>query len=225
MTFWILPISCIPIPHSSIISIPEREYSSDIVKQMMSSFDASVNSKIGDSKKYLVDENVPVDTVNKYVDSFRRLNEINTAPDIWDGDPNLLPYDATREEAEMEQLDEYISTQIILSTKTRPELIKVTSRKRDSTVQLIGTRHSRPTLDSRIYNDQFRNGHYEQHTTNILAEALFDSCDDDGYDTGFISEISGHRSDTTTIRKPEGFYLSKNGNRYSKLPLKVGKFR
>ena len=57
MTFLILPISCIPIPRSSIISIPEREYSSDIVKQMISSFDASVNSKIGDSKKYFAVEN------------------------------------------------------------------------------------------------------------------------------------------------------------------------
>ena len=54
MTFWILPISCIPIPRSSILSIPEHEYSSDIVKQMMSGFDATVNSKIGDSKKILL---------------------------------------------------------------------------------------------------------------------------------------------------------------------------
>ena len=135
-----------PIPRFSIISIPEHEYSSDIVKHMMSSFDTTVNSKIGDSKKYLVDDNVLVDTTNKYVDSFRRLDEVNTAPDIWDGDPNSLPYEATSEEAAIEQLDEYIDTQIILSTKTGTKLIKVTSRKRDATGHLIGTKHSRPTL-------------------------------------------------------------------------------
>ena len=220
MTFLILPISCIPIPRSSIISIPEREYSSDIVKQMMSSFDATVNAKIGNSKKYLVDDNVPVITVNKDTDSFRRLDEVNTTPDIWDGDPNFLPYAATSEEAAMEQLDEYIGTQILFSTKTGPELIKVTSRKRDGTGHLIGTKYSRPTLDSRIYNIQFPDGHYEQYTTNVLAEALFDSCDDDGYDTGFISEISGHCSDATVIRKPNDFYLSKNSNRCPKVTSK-----
>ena len=152
MTFWILPISCIPIPRSSIISIPEHEIffwhcqTNDVY-----SFDATVNSKIGDNKKYLVDENIPVDTAKNYVDSFRRLDEANTVPDIWDGDPNSLPYEATSEAAAMEQLDEYIGTQILLSTKTGPELIKVISRKRDSTEHLIGTKHSRPTLDSRIY--------------------------------------------------------------------------
>ena len=93
-----------------------------------------------------------MDIANKYVDSFRRLDEVNTAPDIWDGDPNSLPYEATSEEAAMEQLDEYIGTQILLSTKTGTKLIKVTSRKRDSTGYLIGTKNYRPTLDSRIYN-------------------------------------------------------------------------
>ena len=130
-----------------------------------------------------------MDTTNKYIDSFRRL-------------------------------DKYIGTQILFSTKTGPELIKVTSRKRDGTGQLIGTKYSRPTLDSRIYNDQLSDGHYEQYTTNVLAEAFFDSCDDDGYDTGFISEINGHRSDATAIRKPNGFYLSKNGNRCPKVTTK-----
>ena len=187
---------------------------------MMSSFDATINAKIGDSNKFLVDDNFPVDIVNKYVDSFRRLDEVNTAPDLWDGDPNFLPYEATREESAMEQLDEYIGTQILLSTKTGPELIKVTSRKRDGNGHLIGTKHSRPTLDSRIYNVQFPDGHYEQYTTNLLAEALFGSFDDDSYDTGFISEINGHRSDVTAIRKLNDFYLSKNDNRCPKVTTK-----
>ena len=154
-----------------------------------------------------------MDTANKYVNSFRRLDEVNTAPNIWDGDPNSLPYEATSEEAVIEHLDEFIGTQILLSTKTGPELIKVTSRKRDSTGHLIGTKYSRPTLDSRIYNVQFPDGHYDQYITYVLVEALFDSCDDDGYDTGFISEISGHRFNATAIRKPDSFYLSKDSNR------------
>ena len=76
----------------------------------MSSFDATVNAKIGDSNTFLVDDNVPMDTANKYVDSFRRLDEANMAPDLWDGDSNSLPYEATSEEVTMEQLDDYIGT-------------------------------------------------------------------------------------------------------------------
>ena len=99
-------------------------------------------------------------------------------------------------------------------------MIKVVSRKRDSTGHLISSKHYKPTLDSRIYNVQFPDGHYEQYTTNLLAEALFDSCDDDCYDTCFISEISSYRSDATAIRKPDGFYLSKNGNHCPKVTTK-----
>ena len=77
---------------------------------MMSSFDDTVNAMIGDSKQYLVDDNVPVVTANKYVDSFRRLDEVNTTLDIWYGDPNSLPYEAKSEKAAMEQLEEYIGT-------------------------------------------------------------------------------------------------------------------
>ena len=174
---------------------------------MMSSFYATVNAKMGDSNNFFVDDNVPVDTANKYVDLFKRLDEVNTSPGLLDGDPNSLPDDTTSEAAAMEQLDEYIGTQILLSTKSGPELIKVTSRKRDSTGHLIGTKHSKPTLDSRIYNIQFPDGHYEQYTTNLLAEALFDSCDDDSCDTGIVSEISGHCSDATAIRIPNWFIL------------------
>ena len=81
-----------------------------------------------------------MDNSNIYVDSFRRIDEVNTAPDVWDGDPNSLPYDTTSEEAAIEQLDKCIGTQILLSTKTEPELSKVTSRKRDATGHLIGTK-------------------------------------------------------------------------------------
>ena len=101
MTFCIFPISCIPIPRSSIISIPEHEYSSDIINQMMSSFDATVNTKILDSIKFLVDDNVPVGTAKKHVNSFIRVDKVNMAPDLWAGDPNSLPYEATNKEAVM----------------------------------------------------------------------------------------------------------------------------
>ena len=161
MTFHILPISYIPLPRSSIISILEHEYSSDVVKQMMSSFDATINAKIGNNNKFFVYTNIPVGIQNKYVNSFRKLNELKAAPTLWDGDPNSLPYETTSEAAAMEQLDEYIGTQILLSTKTEPELVKGTSRKRDNSGHLIGTKHSKPHLDSRIYNVQFPDGHFE----------------------------------------------------------------
>ena len=65
----------------------------------------------------------------------------------------------------------------------------------------------------RIYNVKFADGHYEQYSTNILAEALASQYDNDGFDTGFISEISGYRKHSNSIPRSQGFFLSNNGNR------------
>ena len=80
----------------------------------------------------------------------------------------------------MEHLDEYILTRISLSATNGPELVKVISRKRDGSGKLIGTKHAKTALDTRIYNAQFPDGHFEQYTTNVLSESLYNSCDDDG---------------------------------------------
>ena len=83
----------------------------------MTSYDAIIQSKLGDPSKFLVSKNVQIDIKDKYVDSFRTLNEITVPPDRWDGDPDSLPFEPTSEEATMEQLDEYIGAEINLATK------------------------------------------------------------------------------------------------------------
>ena len=219
MTFWILPISCIPIPRSSITHIQDNDLDSPVVQKMMATYDSVVASKLGDHSKYLTNKSSPVDLKNKYADSIRTLHESTLAPDLWDGDVDALPFEPTSEETAMEQLDEYIGTEITLATKNGPELVKVKSRQRDGSGKLIGTKHSKSALDTRLYNVQFNDGHFEQYSTNVLSEALMDNCDSNGFDTGFIHEISGHRSNSHALPKGKGHFTSKNGNRCPKVTL------
>ena len=90
------------IPRSSVIYIQDHELQSPVVQAMMTSYDAVIQSKLGNPSKFLVSKNVQVDIKNKYVDSFRTLNEATIAPDHWDGDPDSLPYELTSKEAAME---------------------------------------------------------------------------------------------------------------------------
>ena len=150
----------------------------------MTSYDAVIQSKLGDPSKFLVSKNVQIDIKDKYVDSFRTLNEVTVPPDCCDYDPDSLPFEPTSEEAAMEQLDEYIGAEINLATKNGPQLVKVVSRKRDGSGTLIGSKHTKATLDTRLYNVQYPDGHYEQYATNVLAEALYAGCDKYGVDTG-----------------------------------------
>ena len=63
------------------------------------------------------------------------------------------------------------------------------------------------TLGSTI---SFDDGHYKQYATNVLDEALAASSDNNGFDTGFISEISGYRRHSTSVPRSQAYFLFKN---------------
>ena len=98
------------------------------------------------------------------------LNSNAPFSDNWEGDITMLPYEPSSEENSMEQLDEFIGTQIALDTKTFPAVIKVISRKRSSDGTLFGHKHTEPQLESRLYNVKFTERHFEQYSANVLHE-------------------------------------------------------
>ena len=84
----------------------------------------------------------------------------------------------------------------------------------------LNSKHDKAALDICLYNVQYPDGHYEQYATNILAEALYASCDKDGFDTSHILEMCGHRSDSNAIPKTQGCFTAKNGKRCPRVTLK-----
>ena len=228
MTFWILPISGIPSPKSTVIPIPKVDLENNLVKNMLNSYDNTINSKM--SKLHITEPSM--DPVHKYVQNFststpnRTVEQTLTSSDLWDGDVAAIPFEPTSEESALEELDEYIGAQIPLDTKNGPVLVKIKSRKRDGAGILIGRKHDVPVLDTRIYNVQFPDGHYEQYSTNIIAESLTSSYDHDGYDKNSILEICGYRKDENiAVSRVNGFFLSSNGNKHPKITTKGWEIR
>ena len=58
MTFWILPISCIPIPRSTVILIQPHEFNDIHVTKLLTEYTNTVNLKIGDHTKFMVPDNL-----------------------------------------------------------------------------------------------------------------------------------------------------------------------
>jgi len=183
MTFWILPISCIPIPRFTVILIQPHELNDIHVTKLLKEYTNTVNLKIGDHTKFIVPDNLQNTSLTSSEPFF----------DNWEGDITMLPFEPSSEENAMEQLDEFIGTQIPLETKTSPALIKVISRKRSSDGTLIGQKNPEPQLDSRLYNVKFPDRHFEQYSANVLHESLTSKLDDQGYDIGHIKELCGYR--------------------------------
>ena len=205
MTFWILPVSCTPIPRSSVILVQPHELQDKSIQSLLTTFTDTVNIKIGDNTKYVI----PTTSSSSQIS----LNPPEIVNDKWDGDSSMLPFEPTSEESAMEQLDEFIGSQIPFETKNGPALVKVISRKRHSDGSLIGSRHNEPKLDSRIYSVQFPDGHFEEYSANVLHESLSSQLDDQGYDTGHIKEICGYRFDSHMLSKANAYVYSKNGNK------------
>jgi len=204
MTFWILPILCVPIPISTIILIQPHEFN-DSVKKLLLEYTATVNNKIGDNTKYIV----PANSLQQST----LLDSDLPISDKWDGDESILPYEPSSEENAMEQLDEFIGTQIPIGTKYGPALVKVISRKQFSDDTLVVTKHDEPKLDYRLYNVKFLDGQFEQYFANVLHESLSSRLDDQVYDTRHINEICDYRFDSKMIPKDKAFIISLNGNR------------
>ena len=95
MIFWVLPISEIPIPRSTIIRLEPEELDNVNVKPILDSYTATITSKIDNVSNYLV----PLDKQSS------RVRKIEAVLDLWDGDINMIPYEPTSEESTMEQLD------------------------------------------------------------------------------------------------------------------------
>jgi len=203
MTFWILPISCIPIPRSTVISIQPHELNDIHVTKLLKEYTNTVNLKIGDHTNFIVPNNLQNTS----------LTTSEPFSNNWEGDITMLPFEPSSEENAMEQLDEFIGTQIPLETKTGPALIKVISRKRSSDGTLIGQKNQEPQLDSRLYNVKFPDGHFEQYSANVLHESLTSKLDDQGYDIGHIKELCGYRFSSKMIPKNKSFITSFNGNK------------
>ena len=112
----------------------------------------------------------------------------------------------------MEELDELIGCQIPIVKNDQLTYMKVISRERDDAGNLIGECNPTSSLVTHIYNMEFPDGHYEHYTSNILAEALYSSVDDGGFDSAYLCEICDYQCDATAVTSKHGFVTCKNGN-------------
>ena len=214
MTFWILPSSGIPIPRSSVIPLSPQDREHEPVNERIAEFNLKIKAKVENTPNFVINAKEKIDIIHN-VNMFQSNNptqETLTTKDLWEGDIDSIPYEPTNEESAMEHLDEHIGQKIQLNKNDSPVLVKIVSRKRDAAGNLTGKKNPDPKLDSRIYNVQYPDGHFERYSTNVLSEALNETMDHDGYDKSYISEICGYRKNMKhAITKENGFVKSHNG--------------
>eukprot|EP00804_Cyclotella_cryptica_P001676 CCRYP_009051-RA/>CCRYP_009051-RA protein AED:0.08 eAED:0.08 QI:0/0/0/1/0.5/0.6/5/0/841 len=66
---------------------------------------------------------------------------------------------------------------------------------RDPDGSLVGTAHTNPVLDTRIYEVRFPDGRTEELAANVIAEAVYAQCDADGNQYVLLDAIVDYRKD------------------------------
>ena len=94
---------------------------------------------------------------------------------------------------------------------------KVVARARDECGELIGHSNNNPILDTTVYDVEMEDGSIERYSANIIAEAIYEQLDKDGWSVSLLDEITDHMKDAQAISRAEGYTLGPNGTRKPKV--------
>ena len=157
MCYFILPSQpktgeTIVLSRSTVRNLTEEERRDPKVKAKMEALDISIKNRLGTAA---IDENDDDDGVC--------IEEPTIYEDLADPDPaNTEPIEEEALMPDVEEFestdayDQYISALVLLPKDDGYARALVMCRKRDSDRNIIGSRHSNPLLDTRVYEVQFQ---------------------------------------------------------------------
>ena len=196
MCYWILPISGVPIARTTIQEISKIELESEEVCRLLNAYDLEVNDKLG----------APIDNdIYNSANSFRLYREDEDSSYLEDEQELFDPEAAAIiiDEIDNDAYDELLLTEPLLQRDGQLIKAKITGRKRDGNGNPIGQFNRNPILNSRIYLAEFPDGHVQEISANVIAEAIYNQIDDKGHNEQIIHDIIGHRFDSTALTRSE----------------------
>jgi len=201
LCYWLLCCNGKVIARTSIRKFTKDELSNEVTKERIQTFDESIKNTF----------NVAPHLNPSIDDSLDTADQLN---DVY------LPYDQDLEMPEDDEMpdteayDQYITARVLMPRGDAMEKGIVKCRKRDADGHLIGRSNTNPLLDTRVYEVQFPDGVANEYSANVIAENIFATVDDDGYETLLLGDIIDHRCDPSIAVPPaEAWVISHNGNR------------
>jgi len=176
------------ISTSSITHLTDEEQREDRIMQAIKELDDSIESKIGNYKNAIIPGNEVNDDL-LYLDFMKeddadRNDSIEFQERLKDDFIfSILESDKMKynDLLSKELQDKYIGVSVLLprSDSYNDAVIKKRKRTADGNY-LIGKEDTNPILDTRIYEVEFTDGGIGEYSTNMIAESLYSSCDEEG---------------------------------------------
>ncbi len=204
------------------LSQAELSISNEVEVEKHSSFNASIQSILGDSVK--IPKVIPLD------------NETTKAFDpLWDLDPyednvKVIPFapaadllDAAGKPFEVRSVaDALINAEVMLQNGDSMAIAKVVRRGIDENGRMIGTFNTKPLLNTLLYECEFDDGTTQAYSVNTIAFNIFMEADVDGYSSPLIYEIVDHKSSGEATKLADKYFITKTGTKHMRQTTRDG---
>ena len=218
MSFWVLPISGIPISCVTVQPLTKAEMQLDEYKSQMKLFDEKIVERLSikndqihfapempDWNRLSLDEDDP-----EFVEDFLKVIDDENIPHADDAIKESINY------------DNYINMEIGMPRGPDGEVehARVKRRALDVNGRPMGTASNNPITDTRLYDVEFNDGTIETISANLIAENLLSQVDAEGHRQMMLDEIIDHRCDQHAVIKEDAFYHTKHGVKRRKFTTK-----
>ena len=217
MTYHVLSQTGQVLPRSTVWHVTELEKETDEVKEIIRKFDAEIDRRCGTmdfpEKGEMAGPEVWGQLAEDplFQEEFLKVYEDENLKDAFDDRPENKGKDPAEFSPGICD-DTMLRMEIALPRgNDGPSLARVKRRKLDDGGLPVGTAHSNPILDTRLFEVEFLDGHVETLSANVIAEHLFAQVDHQGHRLMLMDEIIDVRKGPSAIPKEDGFITSKNG--------------
>jgi len=212
MSYWVLTENGRVISRSTVQRITNLELQTTEVRERCSQYNKRIEELLNDANHLIQGEgDRQLQDWDDYAldgdeDFANELNNVISDSQIPEADDTFTPeiFD-----------DAYLRKEIAIArgagTEEGVEYGKVTKRLRDAEGRPIGKAHDNPLLDTREYEVEFRDGHNESLSANLIAQHLYSQIDDEGNRHVLLDDIIDHRRNDSAIDKSDAFVTMSNG--------------
>ena len=195
--YWLLPSSGVPIARTTIQKIENDDMMTDQVKTEIKNLDLKLESTL------------KADNPELFLLYREGLYQQDTEPDQ-PVEPEASAQEL--ESIETDTYDELLLVEPLLEKDGELFRAKIIGRKRDVHGNLVGTYHSNPLLNTRIYLAEFPDGYIQEYSANRIAEAIYDNVDDNGTDELLFDSIIGHEHIPTQEQHDQNTFSTQGWN-------------
>ena len=213
MSYWVLPVSGVPIARTTVQRITNLEAQTAQCKRRFDAYDKHIAERF--NEEFITPNLAECEWDKPKMETWEALAgddeifyeefaRVITNEDVPEADDEFDP----------EAFDSYVNMELALDRQDEgPEFARVTKRLKDKDGLPIGIASENPILDTRMYEVEYADGYKAAMTANAIASNLFAQVDQDGNRFVLFDEIIDIRTDGTQIQKDDAFIHMSNGNK------------